>query len=98
MSGGASRFQTFRRIVLPLLVPGLLAGWIYILVVSLRELGSSILLYSPGKEVLSIVIWERYQNGELPQLAALGVLMVGGLVVLVALAYKLGAKVGVREA
>ena len=95
---GAGWLQTFRRIVLPLLVPGLLAGWIYILVVSLRELGSSILLYSPGKEVLSIVIWERYQNGELPQLAALGVLMVAGLVVLVALAYKLGAKVGVREA
>lgn len=95
---GAGWLQTFRRIVLPLLIPGLLAGWIYILVVSLRELGSSILLYSPGKEVLSIVIWERYQNGELPQLAALGVLMVGGLVVLVALAYRLGAKVGVREA
>jgi iron(III) transport system permease protein len=95
---GAGWLQTFRRIVLPLLVPGLLAGWIYILVVSLRELGASILLYSPGKEVLSIVIWERYQNGEFPQLAALGVLMVGGLVVLVALAYKLGAKIGVREA
>ena len=95
---GAGWLQTVRRIVLPLLIPGLLAGWIYILVVSLRELGSSILLYSPGKEVLSIVIWERYQNGELPQLAALGVLMVGGLVVLVALAYRLGAKVGVREA
>jgi iron(III) transport system permease protein len=95
---GAGWFQTFRRIVLPLLVPGLLAGWIYILVVSLRELGSSILLYSPGKEVLSIVIWERYQNGELPQLAALGVLMVAGLVILVAIAYRLGAKVGIREA
>jgi iron(III) transport system permease protein len=95
---GAGWWQTFRRIVLPLLFPGLLAGWIYILVVSLRELGSSILLYSPGKEVLSIVIWERYQNGELPQLAALGILMVGGLVILVTLAYKLGAKIGIREA
>jgi iron(III) transport system permease protein len=97
-TSGASWWQTFRRIVIPLLFPGLLAGWVYIFVVSFRELGSSILLYSPGKEVLSIVIWERYQNGELPVLAALGVMMVGGLVVLVALAYKLGAKVGVREA
>jgi iron(III) transport system permease protein len=95
---GASWWQSFRRIVLPLLAPGLLAGWIYIVVVSLRELGSSVLLYSPGKEVLSIVIWEQYRNGQLTQLAALGVMMVGGLVALVAVAYKLGARVGVREA
>jgi iron(III) transport system permease protein len=95
---GASWWQSFRRVVLPLLTPGLLAGWIYIVIVSLRELGSSVLLYSPGKEVLSIVIWEQYRNGQLTQLAALGVMMVAGLVALVAIAYKLGARVGVREA
>src|SRR5207244_7127796 len=47
---GAGWWQSFRRIVLPLLMPGLVAGWIYIVVVSVRELGSSVLLYSPGKE------------------------------------------------
>jgi iron(III) transport system permease protein len=95
---GAGWWQSFRRIVVPLLVPGLLAGWIYVVIVSLRELGSSVLLYSPGKEVLSIVIWEQYRNGQLTQLAALGIMMVGGLVVLVAVAYKLGARIGIREA
>jgi iron(III) transport system permease protein len=96
-TSGASWFQSFRRIILPLLAPGLVAGWIYILIVSVRELSSTVILYSPGKEVLSIVIWEQYQNGELPQLAAVGMMMVGALVVLVAVAYKLGAKIGVRE-
>jgi iron(III) transport system permease protein len=95
---GAGWWQSFRRIVLPLLMPGLVAGWIYILIVSLRELGSSVLLYSPGKEVLSIVIWEQYRNGQLTQLSALGIMMVGGLLVLVTIAYKVGARVGVREA
>ena len=95
---GAGWWQTFRRIVLPLLFPGLLAGWIYILVVSLRELGSSILLYSPGKEVLSIVIWEQWRDGLQTQVAALGVMLIGALIVLVAIAYKLGARIGVREA
>lgn len=95
---GAGWWQSFRRVVLPLLMPGLMAGWIYILIVSLRELGSSVLLYSPGKEVLSIVIWEQYRNGQLTQLSALGIMMVGGLVVLVTIAYKVGARVGVREA
>ena len=97
MTSGASWWQSFRRIIVPLLAPGLIAGWIYIVVVSVRELSSSILLYSPGNEVLSIVIWEQYQNGDLTQLSALGMLMVGALVVLVAVAYKLGARIGVRE-
>lgn len=95
---GAGWWQTFRRIVLPLLMPGLTAGWIYILIVSVRELGSSVLLYSPGKEVLSIVIWEQYRNGELPQVATVGIMLIGALVVLVTIAYKLGARIGVREA
>jgi iron(III) transport system permease protein len=96
-TSGASWWQSFRRVVLPLLMPGLVAGWIYILIVSVRELSSSILLYSPGNEVLSIRIWEQYQNGQFTELSALGVIMVVVLVVLVGVAYKLGAKVGVKE-
>jgi iron(III) transport system permease protein len=94
---GAGWFQSFRRVVLPLLAPGLVAGWIYIFVVSFRELGSSVLLYSPGREVLSIAIWQEWNDGLLPQLSALGVMLVGFLVVMVAIAYKLGARIGVRE-
>jgi iron(III) transport system permease protein len=94
---GAGWWHTFRRVILPLIAPGLVAGWIYILVVSFRELGSSVLLYSPGKEVLSIVIWEQWRDGLLTQVAALGVMLIGGLIVLVAVAYKLGARIGVRE-
>ena len=95
---GAGWWQTFRRVVLPLLAPGLVAGWIYILIVSFRELGASVLLYSPGKEVLSIVIWEQWRDGLLTEVAALGVMLIGALVVLVAIAYKLGARIGVKEA
>jgi iron(III) transport system permease protein len=95
---GASWWQGFRRIMLPLLVPGLVAGWIYILTVSVRELSSSILLYSPGNEVLSILIFEQWTNGQTNELAALGVIMVLSLVVLVFLASRLGARIGVKEA
>lgn len=97
LTSGAGWLQSFRRIVLPLLMPGLVAGWIYIVIVSVRELSSTIILYSPGKEVLAILIWEMNQNGEFPQLAALGTMMIGALIVLVTVAYKLGAKIGVRE-
>ena len=69
---GASWGMTFRRVILPLLKPGLLAGWIYVLIVSIRELSSSILLYSPGTEVVSVMIWELWQNGQYVELSALG--------------------------
>jgi iron(III) transport system permease protein len=96
-TSGASWWQTFRRVNLPLLMPGLIAGWIYIVLVSFRELSSSILLYSPGNEVLSILIWERWENGQFTQLAALGMVMVATLVLLVLIAWRLGARIGVKE-
>lgn len=96
-TSGATWWQTFRRVNLPLLMPGLVAGWIYIVMVSVRELSSSILLYSPGNEVLAILIWEQWENGQVTELASLGVLMVTALVILVAIAHKLGAKVGVKD-
>ncbi len=95
---GASWATTFRRVVLPLLKPGLLAGWIYILIVSIRELSSSILLYSPGSEVVSIIIWELWQNGQYVELSALGVLFILALFVLVMVAQVVGSRFGVKDA
>jgi iron(III) transport system permease protein len=94
---GASWGTTFRRVILPLLKPGLMAGWIYIVIVSVRELSSSILLYSPGNEVLSIVIWELWENGQYVELSALGVMFILGLFVLVLAAQWLGRRFGIRE-
>jgi iron(III) transport system permease protein len=94
---GASWFTAFRKVVLPLLKPGLLAGWIYIVIVSVRELSSSILLYSPGTEVVSIVIWEMWQNGQYVELSAFGVMLIATLFVFVMTAQWLGKRFGVKE-
>ena len=94
---GAGWLTTFWRIVLPLLKPGLLAGWIYIMIVSIRELSSSILLYSPGTEVVSIIIWELWENGQYVELSALGVLFILMLFVLVMLSQAVGKKFGIKE-
>jgi iron(III) transport system permease protein len=97
-ASGATWWQTFRRVLFPLALPGLIAGWTTILILSLRELSSSILLYSPGKEVLSIRVWEQYQSGQLGQVAALGILMIALLATLSVVAYKLGRRAGLRPA
>jgi iron(III) transport system permease protein len=94
---GASWVTTFRRIILPLLKPGLLAGWIYVMIVSIRELSTSILLYSPDTQVVSVVIWELWENGQYVELSALGVLFIITLFVLVLVANWLGKKYGVKE-
>ena len=94
---GASWGTTFRRIILPLLKPGLVAGWIYIVIVSIRELSSSILLYSPGTEVISIIIWELWENGQYVELSALGVMFILALFVLVMVAQYVGKKFGIKE-
>jgi iron(III) transport system permease protein len=94
---GASWTTTFRRIVLPLLKPGLVAGWIYVMIVSIRELSTSILLYSPDTRVVSIVIWELWENGQYVELSALGVLFILSLFVLVLIARSVGGRYGIRE-
>jgi iron(III) transport system permease protein len=82
---GASLGQTFGRIMLPLLAPVLLAGWIYVFVLAVRELGASIFLVGPGTHVLgtiSLTMWE--EGGSYGAVAALGVIQIVPLVVIVA--------------
>lgn len=93
---GASWWQTFRKVILPLSAPGIVAGWIFVVMVSFRELGASILLYSSGTEVVSVLIYQEYINGALNQVAALGVLMVVLLSIIISLAYGIGSRFGVR--
>src|SRR4029453_1567344 len=94
---GASWMTTFRRIVLPLLKPGLRAGWVSVMIVSIRELSTSILLYSPDTRVVSIVIWELWENGQYVELSALGVLFILSLFCLGPVARWVGGRYGIRE-
>jgi iron(III) transport system permease protein len=97
-TSGASWWATFRRIVVPLVLPGLAAGWIYVVIVSIRELSSSILLYGPDSQVVSVTIWELWENGQHAELAALGVLLVAVLLALVTLAQAGMRRFGIGEA
>lgn len=53
---GASWLQTMWLILIPLLRPALIAAWIMLFVVFIRELGASILLYTSGTETLSVAM------------------------------------------
>jgi len=97
LTAGGTWFQTFWKIILPLLMPGFTAGWIYISIIALRELSTSILLYSYNSTVLSIMAFDLWEGGQYTYVCALGVLMVLLLVAMAAIARKLGAKIGIAE-
>jgi iron(III) transport system permease protein len=96
-AAGARWWPTFRHILLPLLRPALVGTWIYIFIVSLRELGSSILLYSSESVVLAVRIFDLRDSGNYTTIAALSIFMIVLLVMLVAVLQRLGGRT-VREA
>jgi iron(III) transport system permease protein len=75
-SCGGSWLQTFRKVTLPLLKSGILAGWFVLFVAMTRELSASILLYSPRREVLSVAIYDMFYDGNFRALSALASMQV----------------------
>lgn len=57
-ASGASWGQTLRYVLLPLLKPALIAAWLMLFVIFVRELGSTILLYAQGTETISVALVE----------------------------------------
>lgn len=55
-ASGASWLQTMRYVLVPLVMPAIVAAWLMLFVVFIRELGSSILLYADGTETISVAL------------------------------------------
>jgi len=95
-ASGASWWESFKRVTLPLLRPGLAAGWIYICIVSFREFSTSVLLATGDSRVLSILLFTMFEQGQVTVVAAIGVLMIATLLSIVAVFYKLTGKIGLQ--
>ena len=61
-ANGATWGQTMRIILLPLLRPALIAAWIMLFIIFIRELGASILLYASGTETISVAMLLLSEN------------------------------------
>lgn len=73
---GASPMTTMRRIIVPLLIPGVVAAWILMATMFLRELTLSVVLSRPGSEVLAVQILSFADDGLWGKLSALGMIMI----------------------
>ena len=90
---GAGFLTTFRRILLPLLRPGFIAGWIILATIFLREFSTSVFLYSPGSEPLGPLLYHFYVDGNLGPMCALALIVSIICAVLIMIARRIG-KVG----
>ncbi len=86
---GASWTRNFRDIVVPLIKPGLIAGWLLVFMPTLRELTVSILLYGPKTPTISVAVFELQDAGYYHIAAALSALIVVVLLICNYIARKL---------
>ncbi len=87
---GASSMTTMRRIIIPLLIPGVVSAWILMATMYIRELTVSVVLSRPGTEVLAVQILSYAEDGLWGKLSALGIIMILISTALVLLAMYIG--------
>ncbi|WP_019810407.1 ABC transporter permease, partial [Saccharomonospora halophila] len=86
---GANAFRTFRLVYLPLMMPGLVAGWALLFIRMVGDLTASAILAGTGNPVVGFRILEVFTSGSYALLASLStvLVLVTGLVLAAVLAY-----------
>jgi spermidine/putrescine transport system permease protein len=86
----ANRFRSFRRVTLPLLWPGIMAGFTLAFVTSLDDFLTSFFLSGPGTTTLPVYIFSSIKAGITPEINAISTVMLVISVLLVSLSFILG--------
>jgi iron(III) transport system permease protein len=92
---GASWGTTMREVTLPLIWPGLFAGWLLIFVPAIQELSASILLFSSKSITLAVAVYNLYETGYTEPVAALAMINVVIIAVAIWIAGRFGG--GARD-
>jgi iron(III) transport system permease protein len=80
---GRGMLSTIRTVVLPLASPGVIAAMTLLFVLAIRELGSSLFLYTSNTMVMSVLLLDYYEGGNLGKTAAFSLVQTGLLGVLI---------------
>ena len=95
---GASRLRALWQITAPLLRTSVIATWCFIFVGVIRELSAAIMLFTSETKVLSVLIYDLNESGDLAAIAVLGLLMLVLTFTIVAVANSLALPLmGVRR-
>jgi len=94
---GGSWWFTFSRVLVPLIMPGLFVGWVYVLTLSFKVLSLPILLGSAGNEMVPVLIFDLYEGGQYTRLNALGVVVVAIVTLMTLIARRISKRFGIEE-
>jgi iron(III) transport system permease protein len=89
---GASWTTTLREVTLPLIRPGLFAGWLLVFVPVIQELSASILLFSSSSITLAVAVYNLYETGYIEPVAALAMVNMMIIGAAIWLAYRVGGR------
>jgi iron(III) transport system permease protein len=73
---GARRLRVLGDITAPLARSGVIAAWCFVFIGVIRELSASIILFTPGTKVMSVVIFDLKEEGQFGAIAVLGLFMI----------------------
>jgi iron(III) transport system permease protein len=94
---GATRLQTLRHVTAPLLRTGVIATWCFIFVGVIRELSAAIMLFTSQTKVVSVLIFDLNESGDLGAIAVLGLMMLAITYAVVVLVNRIpGFGIGLR--
>jgi iron(III) transport system permease protein len=96
-SCGAPWVKTFVRVTLPLMAPGLLIGFLFILSLSFRVLGLPVMISHVDTRMMPSFIFSLYDEGKYEVLSALGVMIMLFLLVIAAVSRYVSTKFGIQE-
>jgi iron(III) transport system permease protein len=74
-ASGASWGATMRRVVMPLILPGFVNGFLLIFLQAIRNLTIALLLFAPGSIVLSTLVYRYWDQADTAEAAVVGVVM-----------------------
>ncbi len=88
----ATPIQVFRKVTLPLMAPGIVAGAMLAFVVSLDDVIITLLVAGPGETTLPVYILGQIRRGITPEINAVSTVLLGLSVVLVSIFFLIGNK------
>lgn len=95
-ASGAAWPRTFRRILLPLLSPGLIAAWIWVAVHTFRNVSIPLMLFTQRNQTVGVQIFNIYESGSYNGVAALGMILVATLGLLTIFTQLVSRRFGVQ--
>jgi iron(III) transport system permease protein len=93
---GAAFGTVLRRVVVPLMAPALASAWIYVFLLSVKELSLAMLIYGPQSRVVSVTMFELWGNGQVTELAAFCVTITALFVAIGLGFYRLSRRYGIQ--